>query len=390
MAEGPTSEDRNIGSQVAFWRLRRGKSQRVLAGLAGLSQPYLSQIESGKRPVERRTTLIALANALGVSVADLTGQPGDPTDPAKAAAAVNVPAIREALIRREVGEVGEPRFELGRLMDSGGAYDFATAAPMLPDLLGGLRGSDLIQAAHIGVYTLKDLGYADLARDAARLAAAEARELGEPAWIGIGEFIRISAMPPEMPGVPIRLAQRIADEIQPHTGDRDARQAYGMLHLHAALRTAVAGDRAGALDHVREAREAAESLGEPEELGLARFAFGPTNVGFWTVAIQLELGDPLLALEAARDLAPGRIPLANRQGPFYADIGTALANVGGRDNEAIAAFLRAEAVGPQWIRLRPTIRDTISSILRRTRRNAVSKQMRQAAASVNLHDMIRD
>ena len=389
MAEGTVGEDRSIGSQVAYWRLRRGRSQRVLAGLAGLSQPYLSQIESGKRPVERRATLVALANALGVSVADLTGQPGDPTDPAKAAAAVSVPAIREALIRREVGEVGEPGFELGRLMDAGGAYDFATAAPMLPDLLGGLRGSDLVQAAHIGVYTLKDLGYADLARDAARLAVTEARELGDPAWIGIGEFIRISAMPPEMPGAPTRLAQRVADEIQPHTCDADVRQAYGMLHLHAALRTAVTGDKTGALGHLREAREAAESLGEPEELGLARFAFGPTNVGFWTVAIQLELGEPRLALEAAKGLAPGRIPLANRQGPFHADVGTALADVG-RDHEAIAAFLRAEAVGPQWIRLRPTIKDTIGSILRRTRRNAISKQMRQAAVSVNLHEMIRD
>ena len=77
-------------------------------------------------------------------------------------------------------------------------------------------------------------------------------------------------------------------------------------------------------------------------------------------------------------VAPGRIPLANRQALFYADMATALAEVG-RDDEAIAMFLRSEAVGPQWFRLRPTVRDTISSILRRTRRNAVSKQMRQAA-----------
>jgi len=393
IANGTIGEDHNIGSRVAYWRMRRGKSQRVLAGLAGLSQPYLSQIESGKRPVERRTTLVALANALRVSVADLTGQPGDPTDPAKSAAAMSVPAIREALIRREfgeIGEVGEPGLELARLMDAGGAYDFTTAAPMLPGLLAGLRGSDLVQAAHIGVYTLKHLGYADLARDAARLAVTEARDLGEPAWIGIAEFIRILAMPPEMPGVPTSLAQRVSDEIQPHIGDDQVRQAYGMLHLHASLRAAV--DRRADLsrDHLREAREAAESLGEPENLGLARFAFGPTNVGFWTVAIQLELGEPRLALETAKVVAPGKIPLANRQSPFFADVGTAMANVGGRDNEAVAAFLRAEAAGPQWIRLQPRIKDTIASILRRTRRNAISKQMRQAAVSVNLHEMVRD
>ncbi|WP_221328490.1 helix-turn-helix domain-containing protein [Actinoplanes sp. L3-i22] len=77
---GTVGEQLFIGAQVAYWRQRRGKSQRVLAGLAGLSQPYLSQIENGVRPVERRTTLAALANALNVSIADLTGQPGDQAD----------------------------------------------------------------------------------------------------------------------------------------------------------------------------------------------------------------------------------------------------------------------------------------------------------------------
>ena len=378
-----------IGAQVAHWRRRRGKSQRVLADLAGMSQPYLSQIETGARPVERRATLVALAQALDVSIADLIGQPGDPTDPARASAAACVPAVREALIRREVGELTEPRYDVLEAMEAGGAYDFASVAPMLPNLLGGLRGGDLVQVAHVGAYTLKHLGYADLARDTARLAVTEARELGDPAWIGIAEFIRILAMPPEIPGAPTRLAQRVADEIQPHLGDERVRQAYGMLHLYAALRAAV--DRRVDITraHLGEAAEAADSLGEPDHLGLARFAFGPTNVGFWTVAIELEIGEPRRALEAAEMVAPGRIPLANRQAPFYADMATALAEVG-RDDEAIAMFLRSEAVGPQWFRLRPTVRDTISGILRRTRRNAVSKQMRQAAVAANLRQLVKD
>ncbi len=378
-----------IGAQVAYWRRRRGKSQRVLADLAGMSQPYLRQIETGTRPVERRATLVALAHALDVSVADLTGGPGDATDPMRAAAAAHVPAIREALIRREVGELSDPRHDVGEVMQAGGAYDFASVAPKLPNLLGGLHGGALIQVAHVGVYTLKHLGYADLARDAARLAVAEARELGDPAWIGIAEFIRILAMPPEMPGTPTRLAQRVADEIQPRIGDPLARQAYGMLHLHAALRAAVDRQADVARDHLREAGEAAESLGEPENLGLARFAFGPTNVGFWTVAVQLEFGEPRLALEAADLVAPGRIPLANRQAPYYADVATAMAQVG-RDDEAIAAFLRSESVGPQWFRLRPTVRDTVGSIIRRTRRNAVTKPMRHAALAANLQQLVKD
>jgi hypothetical protein len=324
-----------------------------------------------------------------VSVADLTGGPNDPTDPVKATAAAAVPAIREALIRREVGELGESHLDVDRLMEAGGAYDFATAAPMLPDLLGGLTGSDLIKASHIGVYTLKHLGYTDLARDAARLAVAEARELGRPEWIGIAEFIRILAMPPEMPGAPARLAQRVAEEIQPYIGDGQVRQAYGMLQLHAALRAAVDRRPEAAMDHLREAREAAESMGEPDGLGLARFGFGPTNVGIWTTTIHLELGEPHHAIEAARTVTVGRLPLANRQTPFYVDVGTALAAVG-KDDEAVAAFLRAEAVGPQYIRLRPTVRDTVGSIVRRTKRNAISPQLRRAATAVSLQGLLKD
>jgi transcriptional regulator with XRE-family HTH domain len=378
-----------IGAQVAYWRRRRGKSQRVLADLAGMSQPYLSQIERGRRPVDRRATLVALANALQVSVADLTGKPGEPSDPGKASAAASVPQIREALIRREVGELTESHLDVSEALRAGEAYDFAALAPMLPDLLGGVRGPDFIQVAHVASYTLRDLGYPDLGRDAARLALAEARELGRPEWIGIAEWMRILSMPPEMPGAPARLAQRVADEIQPHTGDPQVRQAYGMLHLTAGLRSAVARDRDAALDHLGEARDAADSLGEPEHLGLARMVFGPTNVGFWTVAMRLELNEPELALEAAADLTPERVPLASRQGPFHADVATALAAVG-RDDEAIAAFLRSEAVGPQWFRLRPTVRDTIGSIVRRTRRNAISKQMRHAAVAANLHQLVKD
>lgn len=70
-------------------------------------------------------------------------------------------------------------------------------------------------------------------------------------------------------------------------------------------------------------------------------------------------------------------------GAYSYDVATAFAQVG-RDDEAIAMFLRAEAVGPQWFRLRPTVRATVGSIIRRARRSAVTKQMRGAAAAVNL------
>lgn len=52
-------------SPVKLWRIQRSLTQQELAGRAGISKPYLSQIETGKRQgtVE---TLRAIARALGV------------------------------------------------------------------------------------------------------------------------------------------------------------------------------------------------------------------------------------------------------------------------------------------------------------------------------------
>jgi len=59
-------------SPIRLWRARRGLTQQELADRAGISKPYLSQIESGKRQgtVE---TLAAIARALDVPLEVLTG-----------------------------------------------------------------------------------------------------------------------------------------------------------------------------------------------------------------------------------------------------------------------------------------------------------------------------
>ncbi len=55
---------------IRVWREHRGFTQQRLAEIAGISTPYLSQIESGKR---KGTTdaLTAIAKALGLSWDDI-------------------------------------------------------------------------------------------------------------------------------------------------------------------------------------------------------------------------------------------------------------------------------------------------------------------------------
>ena len=63
---------RTLGERVTELRTRRGLSQRELAGEVGRSESWVSQVERDVLKVERRPVLRALADALGVSVRDLS------------------------------------------------------------------------------------------------------------------------------------------------------------------------------------------------------------------------------------------------------------------------------------------------------------------------------
>ena len=61
------------GQRIARARRRRGLSQAVLAGLAGRSESWLSQVERGKRGVDSHSVLVRLAEILRVDIEELTG-----------------------------------------------------------------------------------------------------------------------------------------------------------------------------------------------------------------------------------------------------------------------------------------------------------------------------
>lgn len=67
-----------MGLRVARWRDIGGLTQQQLADAVGVTREYISMIENGHRPVTKRSLLISLAQALGVSITDLTGQPYEP------------------------------------------------------------------------------------------------------------------------------------------------------------------------------------------------------------------------------------------------------------------------------------------------------------------------
>ncbi|MBV9013642.1 MAG: helix-turn-helix transcriptional regulator [Pseudonocardiales bacterium] len=60
-----------IGRKVRLIRRSQRKSLEVVAGLAGMSRSELSRIELGQRALDRRSKIVALANALQVAPSEL-------------------------------------------------------------------------------------------------------------------------------------------------------------------------------------------------------------------------------------------------------------------------------------------------------------------------------
>ena len=59
---------------LAYWRKHRGLTQAALAAAAGISQPYLAQLESGRRAWRTLRSMRKLAKRLAVRIEDLLAQ----------------------------------------------------------------------------------------------------------------------------------------------------------------------------------------------------------------------------------------------------------------------------------------------------------------------------
>lgn len=371
-------------------------SQATLAGLAGRSQSWLSKVEQGLLPLERRTDLVALADALHVSPVDLTGQPYEmPHTTAGADPAASIPAIRRALqdapdqqhrrpvdqLLAEVGEVTARRLEM----------DLVSVSRMLPGLLTGLKAAQTdasrtdrprllkgaFWASHAAQSAARNLGYLDLGWIAAEQVAAAAHDLGDPTWVAAAEFSRAHAL---LPSGSYRTAHRSAaggaDTAMRLPGE-EAAGAAGALMLAASIAAASTGDTAEA-----EARldAAAELADRPTGRTFAHgFAFGRPNVMLHRMAVAIELGRPEdVQVTAAQivDEIPGMAP--ERQASYWLDVGRAYAQLH-RDAEAVAAFRTAEELAPLRVRLHPLVRESVAGMVTRAHQAAVGRHLRGLA-----------
>lgn len=388
------------GQRIKAWRRRRGGlTQEALAQLAGLSQAYISQLEAGQRTLDRRSTQVAIASALNISVTQLLGTPAA-GDPVGDRATAHVPKIRQALVELTAGERRRPerdqdtvRAAVRQLTEWRNEANYAQITPVLSAVLNDVtaHGDDMvpetIETLFAARYVLRSIGHHDLGWMAAELGWTTAQGYADPAWRAQAAYNRVQAFPVESAALGARVTARAADEIQGDTA-RPAREMYGCLHVLGALQAAVGGRADEANARLDEAADVAASLGEPERYGPLSAGingnwFGPTQVEVWRVAVAAELGDASTALAVADRIDLGALPLPNRHVYYHLDMARALA-AGNKDLEAMHSLAKAERSAPQHFRFSPLSRDLVGTLVHRAKRRAVQGEMVSLARTLGI------
>ncbi|MGW4120767.1 hypothetical protein [Nocardia sp. NPDC004711] len=347
---------------------------------------------------------LALAQALGVTVGDLTGHEQDRFDPSSASFHVSVPDIEIALWTAGNTTPTAPRRTLDELaaMAQHAAHlrvacDYAALGPMLaPMLTDSYRhlhdgtGADLERAwdihgtvAHTTSAALKARGYHALAWTAAQEAERAAEYSDSTAAFAATAFARSQVLLSRPGSLPTALehAESTADRLSARVHTIGEVETYGMLHLQASLvMAALGGDPE---PHLDEAAEQARRLSDaaPSTSILRNPTFGPANVTLWRMSAAMERRDAGRVLSLAPKLSADELPAEGRRAQYFVEIGRAYA-VKRNYQSSLHALLRAEHTAPQHVRSLTVVRELVGHMMRTARRDLTTGDLGKLAKRV--------
>lgn len=384
-----------IEDQIGWLRTLRGLTQEELAELADMSVDVVRRLEQGVRSTARLTTLMSLAQALGVTLADLLSDPGaDGRKDARVTA--DLQNIRRVLTSPHAltgfadfcdDSSGIP--DLAALHASTekvwGLYQdgsYLTVSALLPDLITEARhavretsGDDQI-AAHAVLATAFQasagiaitLGKEDLAFIAVERAVTAAEQCGDPLHqASAANFLSWIYRRHGRLAEAEEVATRAAERYEPRwlTSAPEQVSVFGGLLLNASGAAARANRAQRSQDLAVTARAAATHAAEDR---VDRWAvFGPSIVAMTEVNNAVEYNDPDEALElTARVPVQGRVP-ATWTARYLLNV--AHLQCEHRQGSAATATLQeVQRLAPEWIRYHPQAEETVQRLLRRVRR----------------------
>lgn len=381
MDGGWNEHGEDVGRRIAHWRKVRGLTQTGLARAAHVSRSLIAQVEAGHKPATP-SLVAAVAAALEVEPALLSGRPYRRESGRADAAHQAIPAIRRALAYADLApEVDTPPRSLDALDEElavaqrlQAAAQYVRLGARLPAVIEELtvhavqtglpRAWQLLNRADaIAASLARRLGYHDLAQVAIERAAVAAHRADDPHLPRLVLLSRaLLLLSVKATDLALAMAVRAAAEV-----DRElpgGLAVYGALQLRAAVAAARAGLARQAWEHHGEAEEVARRLGDrPDRYGLQVL---PGNVAIHGCAIAVELGDHdrALRMDERLELSPPLSP--ERRAHHEIDMARACL-AAGRHKEALARILKAEKIAPQMARYHPTSRETVMELERKYR-----------------------
>ncbi|MFC4586519.1 helix-turn-helix domain-containing protein [Sphaerisporangium corydalis] len=354
-----------IGRQLKRTREDRGLTQEQLAERSGLSRDIIAKLEQGRRRSARLTTIMRLANALDVELAEMIGKRdrmGADRDGG------SVLALRDALISpgflsgADDGHHGEPTSladVTAAVEDACRRYwagDFGWLLARLPGLIGEARQTHaavgeaavypLAMAYDLAASIMVHLGRDDLAAIGAERAIATAHGGGdELLWATLHATYAWVLLHQARLGEAERLAASMAQRIEPaFSAPASHIAAWGNLLMTALAPAAAAGQDIS--EYITLASAGAERLGE--HVGVYNSAFGPATVAMQATHAYSVRREPDKALVASRRIRPGQVT-GIAYGSHLLDV--AQAHLDARDHTAAVRHLQeARALSPVWFR----------------------------------------
>lgn len=372
-----------LGENLARIRAARGLTQDELAESSGVSVDTISRLERGARSTARRSTVQALARALGSDPARLLGVQPLEQDTAGAE------QLRRAVRALDIPDFAEPLevLSLPELHDAASGAWSDYLAGRHAELLAGLPALmvDTRRAVHVladdhaaqaagllaTAYRLAAglsgrVGLVDLAAHAAHRALDMARyttrpELDEAAALRYLAWVLVRQGDlAEAERIAVRAAERLDGGLlaQP---DADRVGVFGSLLFNAASAAARAGRADRADDLLRAASAAAVRSGTDrvDETGV----FGPRVAAMQAVDQAMRTGQPDRAVQLASQIPypAGTVPAFWESG-HRLHLAAACADLE-RWGEVAEHLDAARKLAPQWSRVQPLGRTVIGHLI---------------------------
>ncbi|ATE52810.1 helix-turn-helix domain-containing protein [Actinosynnema pretiosum] len=387
-----------LSENLARFRKARNLSQEELAAAASVGVDTVGRIERGERRTTRPSTIVKLAQALGVSADSLLGLPvlNHTTQHHQVAelrhaitASADIPGLDDFTDTDEVADMTTLSTTAHRAWRAYVDGRHAELMHTLPILLADARRlvhastGDQKAAAHrllstsyrlgagmAGRLDLDDLAWtsAERALNAARHSDAVEMETAISLRYLVWTLVRQGRVADAE-----HVAAKAAEQIEPRMLDRDPNRAgiFGNLIFNAASAALRSGSNGRAEDLLAVAQSAAVRAGQHTASESA--IFGPRVAAFQIVDLAMRLGDPETALHLATQVpeARGTVPAFWESG-HRLHLAHAAAQLR-RDQLALRYLTEARDLAPDWAAAQPLGATTMRLLLdRATRRRGAA------------------